>query len=51
MLRKRKNYVPEKKVRMLKKNLLEKVPVSDLCDHYGFHQQRPLKNPTIFGCG
>ena len=37
----RKNYIPEEKVTILKKHLLEKVPVSDLCDQYGLH-------PTVF---
>jgi transposase len=37
----RKNYPPEEKVIILKKHLLEKVPVSDLCDQYGLH-------PTVF---
>ena len=41
MSRKRKNYTPEEKVSILKKHLLEKVPVSDLCDQYGLH-------PTVF---
>jgi transposase-like protein len=40
-LKKRKNYTPEEKVLILKKHLLEKVPVSDLCDRYGLH-------PTVF---
>jgi transposase len=37
----RKNYTPQEKVTILKKHLLEKVPVSDLCDQYGRH-------PTVF---
>lgn len=37
----RKNYSPEEKVVILKRHLLEKVPVSDLCDQYGLH-------PTVF---
>ena len=37
----RKNYTPEEKVVILKRHLLEKVPVSDLCDQYGLH-------PTVF---
>lgn len=40
-MKKRKNYTPEEKVLILKKHLLEKVPVSDLCDRYGLH-------PTVF---
>jgi len=41
---KKKNFSPEQKVTIIKKQLLEikkqlleKVPVSDLCDQYGFH--------------
>lgn len=41
MSKKRKNYTPEQKVLILKKHLLEKIPVSDLCDQYGLH-------PTVF---
>lgn len=41
MSRKRRNYTPEEKVSILKKHLLEKVPVSDLCDQHGLH-------PTVF---
>ena len=37
MPRKRKNYTPEQKVMILKKHLLENVPVSDLCDQYSLH--------------
>jgi transposase-like protein len=41
MPRKRKHYSPGEKVNILKKHLLEKVPVSDLCDQHGLH-------PTVF---
>ena len=37
MLKKRNNYTPQEKVAILKRHLLEKVPVSDLCDQYGLH--------------
>ena len=37
----RKNFSPEEKVSILRKHLLEKVSVSDLCDQYGLH-------PTVF---
>lgn len=30
----RKNYTPQEKVAILKRHLLEKTPVSDLCDEY-----------------
>ncbi len=34
MSKQRTNYSPEQKVTILKQHLLEKVPVSDLCDKY-----------------
>ncbi len=34
---KKKNFSPEQKATIIRKQLLEKVPVSDLCDQYGFH--------------
>jgi len=33
----RKNYTPKEKVSILKRHLLEKVPISDLCDQYDLH--------------
>jgi len=41
MTRNRKNYTPEEKVAALRRHLVEKVPVSDLCDELGL-------NPTVF---
>jgi transposase-like protein len=41
MSRVRKNYTPEEKVTILKRHLVEHVPVSDLCDELGL-------NPTVF---
>jgi len=41
MSKKRKKYTPEQKVQILKKHLVDRVPVSDLCDQYGLH-------PTVF---
>jgi transposase-like protein len=41
MSRERKNYTPEEKVAILKRHLLEKAPISDLCDELGL-------NPTVF---
>jgi transposase-like protein len=41
MSRKRRNYSPQEKVAILKRHLVERVPVSDLCDEYGLH-------PTVF---
>jgi transposase-like protein len=37
----RKHYSPEEKIQILKKHLLEKKPLSDVCDHHGIH-------PTVF---
>ena len=41
MSKKRKNYTPEEKVAILKKHLVEKESVSDLCDKYNLQ-------PTVF---
>ena len=34
MRKPRKNYTPEEKVAILRRHLVEKVPVSDLCDEH-----------------
>lgn len=34
MRKKRHNYIPEEKVRILKRHLIDRVPISDLCDEY-----------------
>ena len=41
MSRRRKNHTPEEKVAILRRHLVEKVPVSDLCDELDL-------NPTVF---
>ena len=41
MSKKRKKYTPEQKVQIIKKHLVDLVPLSDLCDQYGLH-------PTVF---
>ena len=41
MTQKRRHHTAQEKVAILKRHLLEKVPVSDLCDQYGIH-------PTLF---
>lgn len=41
MRKKRHNYTPEEKVAIIRRHLVDRVPVSDLCDEY--HLQ-----PTIF---
>jgi len=40
-LRKRRNFTGEQKVRILRKHLIDGVPVSDLCDELGLQ-------PTVF---
>ena len=34
---KRKHLTPDQKVAIVRRHLLENVPVSDLCDEYGIH--------------
>ena len=41
MKKQRKNYTAEEKVAILRRHLLEKTPVSDLCDELGLQ-------PTVF---
>jgi len=41
MSKRRRTFPAEEKVRILRRHLLDKVPVSDLCDEYGL-------NPTVF---
>jgi transposase len=41
MANKRKNYSAEGKVRLLRLHLIEKEPVSDICDRHGL-------NPNVF---
>ena len=40
-MKQRKRFSSEVKVLILKKHLVEGVPISDLCDQHGFH-------PTVF---
>lgn len=35
MRKQRKNYTPQEKVAILKRHLVDNVPVSDLCDQHG----------------
>jgi len=37
MANKRKKFSPEEKVRLLRLHLVEKVPVSDICDQHGLN--------------
>ena len=41
MKKQRKQYAPEEKVAILRRHLLEKEPISKLCDEVGFQ-------PTVF---
>jgi transposase len=41
MANKRKKVSPQEKVRLLRLHLIEKVPVSDICDQHGL-------NPNVF---
>ena len=41
MLKERKHYTPQEKTAILREHLINKVPVSDLCDQHGIH-------PTLF---
>lgn len=41
MRKKRRNYTAHEKVAILKRHLMEQVPVSDLCDEYNLQ-------PTVF---
>ncbi len=41
MKKQRKHYTPEEKVAILRRHLLEKVPISKLCDELGLQ-------PTVF---
>ena len=41
MKKQRKQYAPEEKVAILRRHLLEQVPISELCDKHGLQ-------PTVF---
>ena len=41
MAKRRNRYTPEQKVQIIKKHLVDKVLLSDLCDQHGLH-------PTVF---
>jgi transposase-like protein len=41
MKKQRKHYTPEEKVAILRRYLVERVPISDLCDELGLQ-------PTVF---
>ena len=41
MAKKRNYYSPDQKVQILKKHLVDRIPLSDICDKYDLH-------PTVF---
>ena len=41
MANRRRKFSPDEKVKILRQHLVEKVPVSNICDQYGL-------NPTVF---
>jgi transposase len=41
MKKQRKHYTPEEKVAILRRHLLEQVPISEVCDKHGLR-------PTVF---
>lgn len=50
MKKQRKHYTPEEKVAILRRHLVEEVPISDLCDELGLQPTvhsppQPLPNP------
>jgi len=54
MANKRNKFSPQEKVRLLRLHLIEKVPVSDICDQHGLNpnvlyrwQQQFFENGTI----
>jgi transposase len=48
MARKYKKFSPEEKVRLLRLHLIEKEPVSDICDRYGINPNNFYKWQKLF---
>ena len=48
MAKKYKKYSPEEKVRLLRLHLIEKEPVSDICDAHGLHPNVFYKWQKLF---
>jgi transposase len=48
MAKKYKKYSPEEKVRLLRLHLIEKEPVSDICDRHGLHPNVFYKWQKLF---
>ena len=47
----RKHFTPQEKVALLKRHLLEKVPVSELCQQAGIQPRRNAQVVEIVGAG
>ena len=48
MTRKYKKFSPEEKVRLLRLHLIEKEPISDICDRYGINPNNFYKWQKLF---
>ena len=48
MAKKYKKFSPEEKVRLLRLHLIEKEPVSDICDRYGINPNNFYKWQKLF---
>jgi len=48
MAKKYKKFSPEEKVRLLRLHLIEKEPVSDICDRHGINPNNFYKAKVIF---
>ena len=46
MRKPRKNYTPSEKVAILRRHLLDRVPVSDLCDEHQLSRRLPAAPPV-----
>jgi transposase len=47
MKKQRKHYTPEEKVAILRRHLVEGVPISDLCDERGLQCTAPLRTEHL----
>jgi transposase-like protein len=48
MRKKRHNYTPEEKVSILRRHLIDRIPVSDLCDEYQLQPTRFYEWQKLF---
>ncbi len=46
MAKKRKHFTPTQKVQIIKKHLVVRIPLSDLCDEYNEKRGHPLKDKS-----